>query len=90
MPESPVKQNRFGRFNNLLCHITPPQLFKAYTHPNKKSARGVDGESWKNYGNHLSQRLKDLHHRIHSLKYMPQPVKHIYIPKANGAYVYVV
>lgn len=81
---SAAKQDRSRRFNNLLCHITPQQLSKAYTHLNKKSARGVDGESWKSYGIGLSQRLKDLHHRIHTLKYMPQPVKRIYIPKANG------
>lgn len=81
---SAAKQDRSRRFNNLLCHITPQQLFKAYTHLNKKSARGVDGESWKSYGIGLSQRLKNLHHRIHTLKYMPQPVKRIYIPKANG------
>ena len=53
-------------------------------HLNKQSGQGVDGESWRSYGKQLSKRLKDLHQRIHTLKYNPQPVKRIYIPKANG------
>jgi RNA-directed DNA polymerase len=79
-----AKRNRSQRFDNLLCHITPQRLLQAYTRLNKKSARGVDGESWNSYGKKLPERLKDLHHRIHSLKYTPQAVKRIYIPKANG------
>ena len=79
-----AKQNRSQLFNNLLCHITPERLSQAYQHLNKQSAKGVDGESWECFGRNLPERLKDLHHRIHTLKYKPQPVKRIYIPKANG------
>ena len=81
---STARRDRSCRFNNLLCHMTLEQLFQAYSRLNKKSAKGVDGESWKSYGKQLPSRLQDLHHRIHTQKYKPQPVKRIYIPKANG------
>ena len=79
-----ARRDRSCRFNNLLCHITQEQLLQAYQQLNKQSARGVDGESWRSYGNKLPERLSDLHRRIHTLKYQPQPVKRIYIPKPNG------
>jgi RNA-directed DNA polymerase len=79
-----AKRDRSLRFDNLLHHITPQQLLQAYQHLNKKSAKGVDGESWLSYGRQLSKRLNSLHTRIHTMKYQPQPVKRIWIPKANG------
>ena len=79
-----AKQNRSLRFNNLLHHITPQRLLQAYQCLNKKSAKGVDGVSWQSYGSQLSKRIEDLHRRIHTQKYKPQPVKRIWIPKANG------
>lgn len=79
-----ARRDRSCQFNNLLCHITLERLHQAYQQLNKQSARGVDGVSWKSYGINLSERLSALHHRIHTLKYQPQPVKRIYIPKSNG------
>lgn len=79
-----AKQERSLRFDNLLHHLTPQRLLQAYQHLNKQSAKGIDGESWKSYGVQLSARIESLHSRIHTLKYKPQPVKRIWIPKANG------
>lgn len=79
-----AKQNRSLRFDNLLHHLTRQRLCQAYQHLNKQSAKGIDGESWKSYGVQLSARIESLHSRIHTLKYKPQPVKRIWIPKANG------
>jgi len=79
-----AKQNRSLRFDNLLHHLTPERLYQAYQYLNKKSAKGVDGESWKSYGSQIKKRIKSLHSRIHTMKYKPQPVKRIWIPKANG------
>ena len=79
-----AKQNRSMRFDNLLHHLTPQSLLQAYHHLNKKSAKGVDGESWVSYGTNILKRIQSLHSRIHTMKYKPQPVKRIWIPKANG------
>ncbi len=79
-----ANQDRSLRFDNLLHHLTPQRLLQAYQHLNKKSAKGVDGESWASYGSQISARIKSLHSRIHTMKYKPQPVKRIWILKANG------
>jgi len=79
-----AKQNRSLQFDNLLHHLTCKQLTQAYQHLNKRSAKGVDGHSWASYGAQLNTRIEDLHSRIHKMKYKPQPVKRIWIPKANG------
>ena len=72
-----AKQNRSLRFNNLLHHITPALLVKAYNCLNRKPNRGVDGESWTSYGKHLSERINALHKRIHTQGYKPKPVLRI-------------
>ena len=79
-----AKQNRSLQFDNLLHHLTREQLLRAYHHLNKRSAKGVDGESWASYGAQINTRIENLHSRIQSMKYKPQPVKRIWIPKANG------
>ena len=79
-----AKQNRSLQFDNLLHHITCKQLYQAYQHLNKRSAKGVDGESWASYGEQINVRIESLHSRIHTMRYKPQPVKRIWIPKANG------
>ena len=80
-----AKRNRSLRFNNLLHPITPVVLIKAYNRLNRKSARGVDGESWTSYGKHLSERIKALHKRIHTQGYNPKPVLRIWLPKLDGS-----
>lgn len=79
-----ARRNRSLQFNNLLSHITLHALYRAYKQLNKRSAKGVDGESWASYGVGIKARIEDLHSRIHTLRYKPQPVQRIWIPKANG------
>jgi len=79
-----AKQDRSLQFDNLLHHVTPLLLTQAYKHLNRKSARGVDHESWADFGNKLEQRIKNLHNRLHSQQYRPQPVLRIWLPKPNG------
>jgi len=71
-------------FNNLMHFVTENMLSKAYGALNRKAAEGVDGESWKSYGENLPLKLKDLCQRLHKNCYKPQPVKRIWIPKSNG------
>ena len=79
-----AKRDRSQRFDNLLHHITRQRLLEAYRHLNKRSAKGIDGVSWINYGKDIASRLTDLHKRLHTQQYKPQPVKRIWIPKTNG------
>jgi len=72
------------RFTNLLCHIKVPLLKQAYESLRKDAAPGVDGMSWKDYGDGLDARLRDLQDRVHRGDYHPQPVRRVYIPKGDG------
>ncbi len=77
-------RDRTLRFNNLMHHLNIEKLRRAYFALNRKAARGVDNESWQEYGNNLDTRLTQLHTRIHSGRYRPQPVRRVWIPKADG------
>lgn len=79
-----AKQASSLQFNNLLHHITPELLKKAYFNLNRSSAKGVDGESWKAFGQNLDERLNQLHQSIHQQTYQPQVVQRVWIPKPNG------
>lgn len=72
------------RFVNLLNHIRVPLLEEAYFRLRKNAAAGVDGETWRSYGERLEDRLADLQDRIHRGNYHPPPVRRVYIPKGNG------
>ena len=79
-----AKGSRSLRFDNLLHHITPTLLEKAYYKLNRKPTRGVDGVSWREYGNSLVDNIQSLHQQLHKEIYKPQPVLRTWIPKPNG------
>lgn len=45
---------------------------------------GIDRVTVEEYGSRLGDNLKDLVKRLRSWEYRPQPVKRVYIPKADG------
>ena len=50
----------------LLHHVTTDVLEASYFMLKKDAAAGVDGVTWKEYGNGLEERLPGLHDRVHS------------------------
>ena len=56
----------------------------AYHALSRKAAAGIDGLKWAEYGQNLEGRLLDLHIRVHCGRYVPQPSRRAYIPKADG------
>ncbi|MFH1882299.1 MAG: hypothetical protein ABIL62_06270, partial [Planctomycetota bacterium] len=44
-------------------------------------ASGIDGVSWKEYGEQLDENLNNLLTRMKAKRYKPQPAKRVYIPK---------
>jgi group II intron reverse transcriptase/maturase len=79
-----AKEKKGERFDNLLSAIKAPLLNEAYKRLQKRSAPGVDGVTWEEYGEHLDARLVDLQDRIHRGSYHPQPVRRVHIPKGDG------
>jgi retron-type reverse transcriptase len=59
-------------------------LRKAYFSLKRDAAPGVDGETWRHYGENLEENLQDLSGRLKRGAYRARPVKRAYIPKADG------
>ena len=60
------------------------RLREAYFASNHKGAAGVDGETWRSYGEELEANLQSLSERLRKGSYRAKPVKRHYIPKADG------
>src|SRR6266699_860728 len=73
------------RFTALLHHIYNLETLRmAYFRLKKEAARGVDGETWRHYGEELERNLQDLSDRLKRGAYRAKPVRRVYIPKADG------
>jgi RNA-directed DNA polymerase len=72
------------RFTALLHHVTVDLLHEAYSWLKREAAPGVDGVTWRAYGEGLEQRLEDLCARVHRGAYRAQPSRRTFIPKPDG------
>ena len=80
-----AKQDRKLRFTALLHHIYNLETLRmAYFSLKKEAAPGVDGETWRHYGETLENNLQGLSHRLKRGAYRAKPVRRVYIPKADG------
>ncbi len=79
-----ARRDRKVRFTALLHHITPELLKQSYFALERKAAAGVDGVTWRQYGQGLWERVIDLHARVHRGTYRAQPSKRTYILKEDG------
>ncbi len=73
------------RFTALLHHIyNLDMLREAYFSLKRDAAPGVDGETWRAYGERLEDNLLDLSQRLKRGAYRAKPVRRAYIAKADG------
>ena len=73
------------RFTALFHHIYAPEALRtAYLSLKREAAPGVDGETWRHYGEALEDNLQSLSHRLKQGAYRAKPVRRVYIPKADG------
>src|SRR2546421_8436374 len=80
-----AKGDKQLRFTALLHHIYNPETLRlAYFSLKKEAAPGVDGETWRHYGETLEVNLQDLSERLKRGAYRAKPVRRVYIPKADG------
>ena len=49
-----------------------------------KGAGGVDGVTLKEFEGNLERNLEEAHRLLYEDRYVPEPVRRVYIPKANG------
>lgn len=79
-----ARRDRKMRFTALLHHVTPKRLEQSYFALKRKAAAGVDGMTWRAYGEGLRERLVDLHARVHGGTYRAQPSRRAYLLKEDG------
>jgi retron-type reverse transcriptase len=79
-----AKKDKRLRFTALLHQVTPALLHDSFYSLKREAAAGVDEVTWQEYEPGLPDRLRDLHSRVHRGAYRAQPVRRVYIPKANG------
>src|SRR5215208_791090 len=73
------------RFTALLHHVYDPDTLRAaYFSLKREAAPGVDGETWRHYGESLEENLQDVADRLKRGAYRAKPVRRVYIPKADG------
>lgn len=80
-----ARRDKEMRFTALLHHIyNLDTLQKAYFGLKPEAAPGVDGQTWRAYGEALEDNLQDLSARLKRGAYRAKPVRRVYIPKADG------
>src|SRR5258708_20424361 len=80
-----ARRDRKLRFTALLHHIyDATRLRTAYFALKREAAPGVDGETWRHYGETLEGHLRDLAERLQRGAYRAKPVRRVYIAKEDG------
>src|SRR5260370_2325392 len=73
------------RFTSLMHHIYDLSMLReAYYGLKRDAAPGVDGETWREYGEDLESNLEELSGRLRRGAYRAKPVRRVYIAKADG------
>ncbi|MGH9907009.1 MAG: reverse transcriptase domain-containing protein [Pyrinomonadaceae bacterium] len=73
------------KFTSLMHHIyNLSTLREAYYGLKRDAAPGVDGETWRQYGENLESNLTDLSERLRRGAYRAKPVRRVFITKEDG------
>jgi RNA-directed DNA polymerase len=80
-----AKRDRKGQFISLWHHVYDiGRLGESFRNLKHHSAAGIDGQTWKEYGENLEGNLRDLSERLRKGNYRAKAVKRTYIPKPDG------
>jgi len=79
-----ARKDKDVRFTALLHHVTVDRLREAYRAISPDAAAGVDGVTWRDYGQDLEGNLEDLHARVYRGAYRARPTRRVFIPKPDG------
>jgi RNA-directed DNA polymerase len=78
-------KDRKLQFTALLHHVYDLEALRAaYFGLKKDAAAGVDGETWRHYGEALEENLQDLSERLKCGAYRAKAVRRVFIPKPDG------
>lgn len=80
-----ARRDKKVRFTTLMHHVYNLDTLRgAYFGLKRDAAPGVDGETWREYGEQLEDNLKDLSERLKRGAYRAKPVRRVLIPKPDG------
>src|SRR5438876_2532713 len=79
-----ARERKKEKFTALLHHVDVDLLRHAYRALKQEAAAGVDGVTWREYGQDLEPRLADLKDRLHRGAYRALPSRRVFIPKPDG------
>jgi len=79
-----AKQRPRAKLQTLIHAIDEESLKEAHSALSANKAVGIDAVSKEEYGEKLQENITDLLSRMKRQAYKPQPVKRVYIPKADG------
>jgi len=78
-------RDRKEQFTALWHHVYDlDRLRTAYRELKREAAPGIDGETWRHYGEDREKNLRDLAGRLKSGAYRAKPVRRVHIPKPDG------
>ena len=81
--ENPTETRR--ELYNLLCSEIWLRVAHHSVNTNQgRETAGIDGESMSNFNGNLDENLEELRKLLKAKTFEPQPVRRVYIPKANG------
>lgn len=80
-----ARKDRKQRFTALLHHVYDlDRLRAAYFALKRDASAGIDGETWRHYGENIEGNLVDLADRVKRGAYRAKPVRRVHIPKPDG------
>jgi len=78
-----ARQEPDSQFTSLAHLLDEGFLKHCYFELGRDRASGIDGVSWKAYGEHLDDHLGELVTRLKAKRYKPLPARRVYIPKGE-------
>lgn len=75
---------KYEKLSTLINRVDLVHLWQAHDEQSQRKSPGVDKMTKELYAEHLISNLENLVDRMKRFKYIPQPVKRVYIPKPNG------
>ena len=78
-------KDKTKRFTALFHQVYSVELLRnSYFNLKREAAPGIDGETWRHYGEQLEEHLQDLSGRLKRGAYRARPARRAYIPKTDG------
>jgi group II intron reverse transcriptase/maturase len=74
----------YEKLETLMNRVSERSIKEEHRKQLQNKAAGIDGVTKAEYGGRLDENVSDLIRRMKQFSYRPQPVRRVYIPKANG------